>query len=112
MTVRASGLPAREDFDLVWRTVKGSWKVGGGEYQGREYAPVGYRISKVRSDDAGGFTTSFNAPDDFGFWHDVTIQQGSRLFTQAAFHVDMTVEISPARGPVGTPITVDVKGIG
>lgn len=112
VTVRGEGLPAGEEFDLVWRTVKGSWKVADAEYHGRDYAPVGYLIARVTSDEAGGFAASFAAPDDFGFWHDVTVQQGSRLFTQTAFHIDMTVQLSPPSGPAGTPITVDIKGIG
>lgn len=112
ITVRGKGLPAGEQFDLVWRTVKGSWKVVEAEYHGRDYAPVGYRIAKVTTDETGRFTARFAAPDDFGFWHDVSIQQGDRLFTQAAFHIDMTVGLSPSSGPLGTPITVDLKGIG
>src|SRR5207302_4386991 len=35
-----------------------------------------------------------------------------RLFTQTGFSIDMTVAISPKSGPVGTPITVEVNGIG
>ena len=112
VTVTGSGLPADQEFDLVWRTVKGSWKVADAEYHGREYTPVGYVIAKVKTDAAGAFTASFDAPDDFGFWHDVTLQSADRLLTKAAFNVEMTVNISPASGPVGTPITVDVKGIG
>jgi hypothetical protein len=51
-------------------------------------------------------------PEDFGFLHDVVLQQGERLFIQAGFAVDMTIMLSPPSGPVGTPITVEVKGIG
>jgi hypothetical protein len=40
------------------------------------------------------------------------LQQSGRLFTQTGFSIDMTVEISPKSGPVGTPIAVEVKGIG
>lgn len=112
VTVQGSGLPAGQDFDLVWRTVKGHWNVANAEYHGRTYDPVGYVIAKVKTGADGTFTATFDAPDDFGFWHDVTVQQNDRLFTQAAFDVEMTVNISPKSGPVGTPITVDVKGIG
>jgi hypothetical protein len=51
-------------------------------------------------------------PDDFGFLHDVVLQQGERLFIQAGFSVDMSVALSPPSGPAGTPIRVEVKGIG
>lgn len=112
LTVTGSGLPASKTFDLVWRTSTGKWNVADAEYHGREYTPVGYVIAKVTTDDAGGFTASFDAPDDFGFYHDITVQDAERVFTQAAFYVDMTVDISPENGPAGTPIIVDVKGIG
>ena len=46
------------------------------------------------------------------FEHDIVLQQGARLMTQVAYTLDMTVEISPKSGPVGTPITFTVKGIG
>src|SRR5262249_50061803 len=65
-----------------------------------------------RPGQSGHLSVNFIAPDDYGFMHDIVLQQGSRLFTQVAFNLDMTVEISPKSGPVGTPIKVDVKGIG
>ncbi len=34
------------------------------------------------------------------------------MFPQAGFSIDMTVKITTQSGPVGTPITVDIKGIG
>lgn len=110
--MRASGLPIRQPFDLVWTTMEGRWKAADGEYKGREYRPVAYRIASVTSDARGEVEASFVVPEDFGFSHDVLLQQGARLFTKAGFDVDMTVAISPAQGPPGTPITVDVKGIG
>jgi hypothetical protein len=112
LTVTAEGLPGEQEFDLVWRTVKGNWKVGNAEYHGREYAPVAYRFAKVKTDNAGRATATFIAPEDYGFGHDIVVQQGSRLFTQTGFILDMTVKISPESGPAGTPITVEVKGIG
>jgi hypothetical protein len=110
--VAAEGLPADTDFQLVWRTVKGRWRVAQAEYHGREYQPAAFEIATVRTDAAGRLAASFTVPDDFGFLHDVVLQQGERLFVQAGFAVDMTVRSSPASGPVGTPIKVEVKGIG
>jgi hypothetical protein len=112
VTVSADGLPSSQEFELVWGTMRGSWKTGNGEYHGRDYKPAFYRIAGLRSDAAGHAAASFVAPEDFGFVHDVLLQQGGRLFTKAAYSIDMSVEISPKSGPVGTPITVDIKGIG
>src|SRR5438105_1797986 len=100
LTVTASGLPGQQEFELVWRTVKGSWKVSDAEYHGRDYVPVAYRIAKLKTDQAGRASATFIAPEDYGFIHDIVVQQGGRLFTQTGFNVDMTVKISPESGPV------------
>ena len=112
VTVTAQGLPAGEEFQLVWRTVDGAWKVTDAEYHGREYRAVAYEIAKAKTDQAGRLSANFVVPEDFGFMHDIVLQQSGRLFTQTGFSIDMAVEISPKSGPVGTPITVEVKGIG
>jgi hypothetical protein len=103
---------ANTEFQLAWRTVRGSWKVAPGEYHGREYAPASFGLAAVRSDGAGRLAETFTVPEDFGFQHDVVLQQGERLYNQAGFSIDMSVSLSPPTGPVGTPITVEVKGIG
>ncbi len=112
LTVTAEKLPPNQEFELIWRTVKGHWKVADAEYHGRDYEPVAYQIAKVRSDASGQLTAKFVAPEDFGFGHDIVLQQPDRMFTQVGFSLDMTVKITPESGPVGTPITVEVKGIG
>ncbi len=112
LTVTADRLPPNREFQLVWRTVKGSWKVANGEYHGRDYMPVAYEIAKVKSDQSGRLSANFVTPEDFGFVHDIVLQQPDRMFTQAGFSIDMTIDISPKSGPVGTPIKVEVKGIG
>ena len=112
LTVSAEKLPPNQEFELIWRTVKGNWKVADAEYHGRDYEPVAYEIAKVRSDAAGRLSAKFVAPEDFGFGHDIVLQQPDRMFTQVGFSLDMTVTITPESGPVGTPIHVEVKGIG
>ena len=111
-TILGEKFPPNQEFELIWRTVNGRWKVTETEYKGREFIPADYLMGKVKSDGEGRFTAKFTTPDDFGFEHDIVAQQGTRLLTQVAYNVDMTVDISPKSGPVGTPITVTVKGIG
>src|SRR5262249_52950054 len=88
LTITAEGLPAAQEVELVWRTVKGSWKVSNAEYHGRDYAPVAYRIATLKTDQAGRASATFTAPEDYGFIHDIVLQQGGRLFTQAGFNLD------------------------
>ena len=63
--------------------------------QGREFVPVAYEMARVRSDAAGRLQATFKTPEDFGFVHDIVLQQGDRLMTQVAYSIDMSVEISP-----------------
>jgi len=112
VTLTAAGLPPGQEFQLLWSTAAGAWKVTDAEYHGREFTPVAYEIAKAKTDQSGRLSVNFIAPDDYGFMHDIVLQQGSRLFTHVGFNLDMTVEISPISGPPGTPIKVDVKGIG
>ena len=114
VTVTGQAPPPGQDIDLLWRTVEGSWKVADGEYHGRAFDPIAYRIATVKTDKSGAFTASFTAPDDFGFSHDIVAQQSKRLLTQTAFMIDMTMTFAGARtsGPVGSPIAVEIKGMG
>jgi hypothetical protein len=111
--VMGEGFAAEQEFDVVWRTVQGRWKVTIAEYQGREFTPVGYRIASVKSDKSGHIAASFVAPEDFGFMHDLVVQQGDRLLTQTGFTLDMTARIVGANsGAIGSPIDIEVQGIG
>jgi len=74
LTVTGQGFPASQEFDLVWRTVKGRWKVTSAEYHGREYTPAAYRIATVKSDASGRISAAFAAPADFGFLTDIVIE--------------------------------------
>jgi hypothetical protein len=112
VTLSAEGLPPRQEFQLVWSTALGEWQVADAEYHGREFTPVAYEIARAVTDEAGHLAAHFAAPEDYGFLHDIVLQQGGRLFTQIGFNLDMTVEISPKSGPPGTPITISAKGIG
>src|SRR5215831_8390369 len=112
LRVTGEGFAPEQQFDLVWRTVQGRWKVTAAEYYGREYKPIAYRIATVSSDSDGRIAASFTAPEDFGFLHDIVVQQGNRLLTQTAFKLDMTVKLAAERGPIGAPIAIEVQGIG
>lgn len=112
VSVTGRDFPPNQQLQLVWRTVKGSWNDKDGKYRGRNYKPVGYRIAAVWTNAHGTFSVRFKVPEDFGFLHDIDIQQGRRLLTQTGFYLNMEMTLSPKRAPLGAPITVDVTGIG
>ncbi len=116
VTATASGLRPQTKYDVVWTTVNGSWKLSEDRtaYLGRQFTPVDVRMRSVTTDAQGAFATTFSVPtQDFGFQHDVLVLDGSKIIrNKAGFDVDLQVTISPKSGPVGTPITIEARGVG
>ena len=75
VAIIAEKLPAQPRISARLADGQGTWKVADAEYHGREYQPVAYEIAKVRSDEAGRLSANFNAPEDFGFSHDIVLQK-------------------------------------
>ncbi len=115
VTVRGQDFPAGVKVDIHWNTVNGSWVLAGSArelFRGRRFDPIARVVGTAVTDSRGAFVSSFKVPYDFGFAHDITVvREGARL-NQAGFQLDPHVTVSPQSGPVGTPITVVMHGIG
>lgn len=115
VTATASGLKPATQYDLTWVTGKVEWKLSEdrSKYVGRQAKVVEQPLRKVTTDASGAFTAVFSVPKGFGYAHDVQIVDDQKVIrNKALFEVDMVTTITPTSGPVGTPITVEVKGIG
>jgi hypothetical protein len=102
VTLTGTGLPASKDVTIVWMTANVRYildpKPDSVDYIGRKVDKVGVVLATGQTTASGAFTTALKAPKDFGGLHD--------------FLLERTVTISPKKGPVGTPITVSVVGMG
>jgi hypothetical protein len=110
-----SGFAPGASLELDWNTVEGSWVLSGTwneSFEGRTYKPTVESLTQVTTDGSGAFTTSFTAPDGFGFSHDVAVTDGQTVVNKAAFKVDPQVSISPTSGPPGTLIHLVMRGVG
>lgn len=115
VSATATGMKANTKYDLVWVTGKVTWKLSDdkSKYLGRDAKIVQNTITSVTTDGNGAFATTFAVPHGFGYGHDVLVVDTEKVIrNKSLFDVDMTTTISPTSGPVGTPITVEVKGIG
>lgn len=115
VTITGTGLDPDAELTINWNTVRGSWVVKGDareEFHGREFAPVVRELATVHTDSAGNFSAQFVAQAGHGFTNDVTVERDGRLLNKAGFRLEPTVTIQPESGPVGTPITVHMEGIG
>lgn len=115
--VHGHDFPAGMPLRLVWGSYDCKWILRGDqkeEYHGRKCEPKDVDLAEVAADTAGNVDAAFVAPDDFGFAHDVMLidKDGSTVRNKALFDEAIQVSMSPDRGPVGTPITVTVKGMG
>lgn len=114
--VSGDGFPELEKLELGWTTVDGSWVLDGEmseEYMGREFTPRTDTLATVSTDDSGSFEAQFAVPEDFGFAHDVVVADAAgTVLNRALFDIDVEVSISPTEGPPGTPITIEVRGVG
>lgn len=116
VAVSGSDLPPGEELTLTWFTVDCDWVLDGEQnenYMGRRCTERRDPIETVTVDDDGSLGASFVVPDDYGFAHDVAlIDTGGVLRNKALFRIATQVSVTPESGPVGTPITVEVKGMG
>lgn len=115
VTATASGLKPAARYDLIWTTAKAQWRLSEdrSKYAGREAQPIEDLLQKVTTDASGAFKVTFTVPRGFGYAHDVIVMDEQKVIrNKSIFEVDMVTTITPKSGPVGTPITIEVKGIG
>jgi hypothetical protein len=112
VTASGTGFKAGTSYDLMWQDVVGSWKVSNGEFYGREFIENWIKLGTINTDAQGAFSISFTIPEGFGFTHDLVVLESGVVRNKLGFKVLMQVTLSPAQGVVGSPITIDVKGMG
>lgn len=115
VSIAGSDFDPGTDVEIVWNSVEGSWLLEGEaneEFVGREFQPTRTEMGTATVGEDGSFEASFEAPVDYGFSHDVTVESEGLLLNKAGFRLEPSLTVSPTSGPVGTPITVRMEGIG
>ena len=112
VTAAGNGFDPNTELEIVWQGFHGSWQVDGADFNGREFKEEMEPLTAVRTDATGQFETTFTVPDGFGFIHDVLVIKSGEIQNKAAFEVEMEALISPSSGQVGTPIAVELRGVG
>ena len=109
----ASGLPAGKTVELTWKTVTGGWVIEDYyHFRGKKYADSTLPLGRFSVDAQGRLDARFVIPEDFGGVHDVVALIDGTAVAQNGIEVTQSFEMTPAEGPVGTPIEVRVKGLG
>lgn len=116
VTITGAGLPSSKDVRLVWMTANIRYildpKPDSLDYLGRKVDKIAVALANTKTDARGAFSVKFKVPKDFGGLHDIyALVDGSQV-AKGGFLLERVVKISPTRGPIGTPITVTVVGMG
>ncbi|MBI4336375.1 MAG: hypothetical protein HY683_00900 [Chloroflexi bacterium] len=115
-TITGEGLPANKTAELVWTTWNGSFDTNVMaetiEFGGLRYDDARLPIGKATTDAQGGLKVDLTAPTDYGGAHSIYVVMDGQDIAKGGFQVRRSISVSPAEGPVGTPITITVTGLG
>jgi hypothetical protein len=111
--VTASGLAAGKAVTLTWGTVTGGWVIEDYyHFRGKKYSETTTPLGEFPSDASGKLNARFVVPEDYGGVHEVIVLIDGKPVAQSAINVAQTFALTPASGPVGTPIELKVTGLG
>jgi hypothetical protein len=115
-TVTGAGLPASKPVTIVWMTANVRYildpKPDSVDYIGRKVDKIGVVLATGQTTASGAYSTTLKVPKDFGGLHDIFAVVDGVQVAKGGFLLERTVTISPQKGPIGTPITVSVVGMG
>jgi hypothetical protein len=102
-----TGLPSNTSVSLVWGSYEGSRVSGNG------FEPVEDELTKVTTTADGRIAMPVTIPDDLGGRHTLAVRTGDKTLATTYFVIETSiVSMTPTSGPVGTPVTIHLKGVG
>jgi hypothetical protein len=106
VVVQGSGFDPGKELQLEWTTVAGN-RVGGDGWDEQSRM-----LARATADAAGRVIFSFDAPDDLGGAHELTVR-GESMSKRGTFWIAPNAfALSLDHGPAGTPFDIHLKGVG
>ena len=113
--ITGDGFAAGSRMDFFWTTADATYVTkitpDNVEYHERKYDEKRLRLGSASADGQGRVKVAFTAPEDFGEVHDLYAVVDGTDVARGGFRILRSATISPTEGPVGTPITITVKGL-
>jgi hypothetical protein len=102
-----AGFPAGKTLQLAWQTSVGS------RVSGEGFGPSETALPAVTVGSNGMLDTEVVVPLDLGGLHGVAVRDGDQTLARVFFVIETSiVGISRTSGPVGTPVSIHLKGVG
>jgi hypothetical protein len=112
----SGGLPPNTAVDVIWETANVRYLMDtppeSVDFWGREVSKIHVRLAAGRTDAQGNFELKTKVPEDYGALHDIYVVANGKRIAKGGFLITRHYTVSPRRGPVGTPITIKVTGLG
>jgi hypothetical protein len=106
-SLNVTGLPANTPVSLVWGSYEGNRVSGNG------FDSVEDELTKVTTTADGRIAMPVTIPEDLGGRHALLVRAGDKTLATAYFVIETSiVSMTPMSGPVGTPVTIHLKGVG
>jgi len=112
VTATVRGLTAGTSVELAWMSADAGWRVGDGTFDGITATETRTVLATATTAADGTASMAFTVPEDYGYVHNLFVESGGERMARQGFTLVPTLSISPASGPVGTPITITMTGIG
>ena len=111
--VTADRMPAGKTVELMWETVTGGWVIEDYyHFRGKKYDAARTSLGTFPVDAQGRLNARFAIPEDYGGMHEILAVIDGQTVAQKGLEVTQSFEMSPASGPVGTPVEIKVTGLG
>ncbi|MBI2830354.1 MAG: hypothetical protein HYX81_04255 [Chloroflexi bacterium] len=120
ITLTGSELPPGKEAEVIWATMDGKYDVAeakagqslGLEYRGRIFTQRRASLGRATIGSDGAVSATFAAPEDLGEVHDIYLAVDGQDVAKGGFRLMRRFTMTPMEGPVGTPITIKVTGLG
>lgn len=105
LTLHGTGFPPGSMVELHWEAMRGNRREG--------WNPMTTPLTSIPISTEGGFIHELTMPDDLGGYHAIVATvNGQRVADTRVIIQPSAVEFTPTSGPVGTEITLTLKGVG
>jgi hypothetical protein len=116
ITIAATGFPPNKPAEVMWATSEGKFvtevAIADVKYIDRSFQKKRTSLGTAQVDAEGKLSGTFTVPNDYGETHDIYATVDGADVGRGGFRIIREVTFSPTSGPVGTPITITVTGMG